>query len=61
MTLNGKDLVIAFNARYFNECFRVINAEYIEVGFNSPSNPCVITSVDNKEFLYLILPVRILA
>ncbi|MBR1984932.1 MAG: DNA polymerase III subunit beta, partial [Clostridia bacterium] len=59
INLSGKDLVIAFNAKYFNDCFRVINTDVIEVGFNSPSNPCVITSIDNKEFLYLILPVRI--
>ena len=61
ITSQGKDLFIAFNARYFMEAFRTIGDEFVKIKFNSSSNPCVVVPVnDSKEFLYLILPVRIL-
>lgn len=61
ISLNGKDMFIAFNARYFMEAFRTINDEFIKIKFNSSSNPCVVVPADDKqEYLYLILPVRII-
>lgn len=61
ITSQGKDLFIAFNARYFMEAFRAIGDEFVKIKFNSSSNPCVVVPAnDSKEFLYLILPVRIL-
>lgn len=62
IVLNGKDLVIAFNARYFLEAFRVIDNEFVKISFSSPTNPCIITPIDGEkeEFLYLILPVRMI-
>lgn len=63
VSLSGKDLTIAFNARYFTECFRSTDDEFISIGFNSPSNPCVITPVEERAkegYLFLILPVRML-
>lgn len=61
VTQNGKDLNIAFNARYFMEAFRTISEDFVKIKFNSPSNPCVVVPADDKdEFLYLILPVRII-
>lgn len=57
----GKDLFIAFNARYFMEAFRTNNDEFIKIKFNSSSNPCVVVPASGaEEYLYLILPVRIL-
>lgn len=55
----GKELVVAFNARYFSECLRNITDEYININFTSPIAPCTITATENSEYLYLILPVRI--
>ena len=60
ITLTGKDLVIAFNARYFMEAFRVNEDEFVKVSFNAPTAPCIITPTDREEFLYLILPVRMI-
>lgn len=60
IALKGNDLTIAFNSRYFSECLRTINNEAIKIEFNMPSSPCVITSIDDDEFLFLILPVRII-
>ena len=60
ISTSGKDIFIAFNARYFMEAFRTISDEFIKIKFNSSSNPCVIVPAeDGNEYLYLILPVRI--
>lgn len=60
ISLTGNDLNIAFNARYFTEALRATSDEFLKLKFTSAVSPCVITSNDTDEFLYLILPVRIM-
>lgn len=60
VNMNGKELLIAFNARYFIENLKANSDEFVKVCFNSPANPCVIVPVEGEEFLYLILPVRMI-
>ena len=61
ISMNGKDIFIAFNARYFMEALRTTSDEFIKIKFNSASEPCVVVPAgDEQEYLYLILPVRIL-
>ena len=60
ISLKGNDLTIAFNSRYFSECLRTITDEAIKIEFNISSSPCIITPSDGEEYLYLILPVRII-
>lgn len=60
ISLRGKEIVIAFNARYFIEALRVLQDEFVKIGFNSASNPCIIKPLESDEFLYLILPVRMI-
>ncbi len=60
VNMTGKELLIAFNARYFIENLRANTDEFVKVCFNSPANPCVIVPVEGDEFLYLILPVRMI-
>ena len=60
ISLKGNDLSIAFNARFFTEALRVISDEFLKLSFTSSVSPCIITSNDTDEFLYLILPVRIM-
>lgn len=59
VSLEGKDLTIAFNARYMSECMKNIDDEFIKINFSSAIAPCTITSTDPGDYLYLILPVRI--
>ena len=61
VSTTGNDLVIAFNARYFIEALKAINDEFVVLKFTSPFTPCVITSQENENYLFLILPVRIVA
>ena len=57
--LSGKDITIAFNGKYLSEYLKIVNQEFIDLNLNSPIDPCVIKTVGNEEFLYLVLPVRI--
>ncbi|MBE5748086.1 MAG: DNA polymerase III subunit beta [Clostridiales bacterium] len=58
INLVGKDMTIAFNSRYLLDCTRVIDDEFVKINLNTPVNPCVITPCDKEDYLYLILPVR---
>lgn len=60
IVLKGKDLSIAFNARYFMEALRANPDEFVKISFNNSANPCIVTPHESDEFLYLILPVRMI-
>lgn len=60
VNMSGKELLIAFNARYFIENLKANSDEFVKICFNAPANPCVIVPVEGDEFLYLILPVRMI-
>jgi len=60
VTLAGKDLTISFNPRYFLESLKVVANDFVKICFNDPARPCVIVPTENDEFLYLILPVRVI-
>lgn len=60
VNMKGKELLIAFNARYFIENLKANNEEFVKICFNAPANPCVIVPIEGDEFLYLILPVRMI-
>lgn len=60
IVLKGKDLLVAFNARYFMECLRANTDEFVKLSFNNSANPCIVTPHEKDEYLYLILPVRMI-
>ena len=60
LSFKGKDLKIAFNARYFTESCRNVTDEFIKLNFNLSTNPCVITPVEDNSYKFLILPVRMI-
>ena len=59
VSLEGRELEIAFNPKYFLDMLKVIPEEECYLEFNSNISPCVITPVSGDNFYYLILPVRI--
>lgn len=61
INLNGKDLFIAFNGKYILDYLKIIDDDFIKINLNSSIDPCIISSINSEEFLYLILPVRISA
>ena len=61
VSLEGKDIVIAFNARYMSECMRIISDDFIKINFTSPIAPCTIVPAEGEDYLFLILPVRVVS
>ncbi|HOV69790.1 MAG TPA: DNA polymerase III subunit beta [Clostridia bacterium] len=58
ITLTGNELEIAFNSKFFSDCLREIDNEFIKISFNTNLSPCVVKPSEGEEFLYLILPIR---
>ncbi|NLO89791.1 MAG: DNA polymerase III subunit beta [Clostridia bacterium] len=58
-TMEGKDLEIAFDARYLLEVLRVLNTERARIEFTGPLSPAVIKPTEGNSYLYLALPIRI--
>ena len=56
---NGENINIAFNSRYILEGIKIIDAEEIELNFMGSLNPCIIKPVDEDNYTYLVLPVRL--
>lgn len=54
----GADLNIAFNVKYLTDVVRYIDAERIQMNFNNAVSPCIVTPVDDHDYVHLILPVR---
>ena len=59
ITLTGKDITIAFNGKYIMDFLKIIEEEFVYMKLNSAIDPCIFTPVGDKNFSYLVLPVRI--
>lgn len=57
--LDGENLKIRFNARYFLDVLRIIDSEEIYLEFSTNVSPCLVKKSDSKDYIYLVLPVRI--
>lgn len=59
INLEGNELRIRFNARYFLDVLRIIDSEEIYLEFSTNVSPCIIKKADSDDYIYLVLPVRI--
>ena len=55
----GRDLDIAFNARYLTEVAHNVDGDEIVMCFNSNVSPCMIRPVEGDQYRFLVLPVRV--
>lgn len=55
----GKNLDVGFNPKYFLDSLKAIDEEEIYVEFGTNVSPCLIKSVDNNDYVYMILPIRL--
>ena len=56
--LTGKNLGIAFNARYLLDVLKEVDDTSLVFDFNTSISPCVIRPVQGESFYYLVLPVK---
>jgi len=55
----GESLEIAFNFRFLEEILQVIEGEDVQIEFSGASSPAVFTDLKNKDFLHLIMPIKL--
>ena len=55
----GKNLEAGFNPKYFLDSLKAIDDENVYVEFGTSISPCLIKSTENKDYVYMILPIRL--
>ncbi|MDD4211161.1 MAG: DNA polymerase III subunit beta [Clostridia bacterium] len=58
IALSGEDLTISFDARFFKECLRVTEDDFLKLCFTTSINPCVVRPNEGEDYLFLILPLK---
>lgn len=56
---SGKELEIGFNPKYMLDALKVIDDEEVYLDFGSNISPCIIRSVVDDTYTYMVLPVRL--
>lgn len=56
---DGDNINIAFNSKYLLDGIKVIDSENIELLFMGSLNPCIIKPINDIDYTYLVLPVRL--
>ncbi len=56
--IEGEDISLGFNYKYFLDCFQSINADSISIRLNQSSKPMVISGNSDNSFTYLIMPMN---
>jgi DNA polymerase-3 subunit beta len=56
--INGENVELSFNYKYFLDCFQSINTDSISIKLSGASRPIVISPVSDSSFTYLIMPMN---
>ena len=59
VSTEGKNLEAGFNPKYFLDSLKAIDDEEVYVEFGTSISPCLIKSVENNDYVYMILPIRL--
>jgi len=54
----GEDITITFNADYILDVLKIIKTENTMIKMNDPLNPVIITPDEDKDYTYILMPVR---
>ena len=54
----GKDLEIGFNPRFFLDALKAIDDEDVYIEFGTNRSPCIIKPVEDGDYIYMILPIK---
>ncbi len=54
----GKELEIGFNPRFFLDALKAIDDEDVYIEFGTNRSPCIIRPVENGDYIYMILPIK---
>ncbi|HPS21475.1 MAG TPA: DNA polymerase III subunit beta [Candidatus Paceibacterota bacterium] len=56
--ISGEDVELAFNYKYFLDCFQSIGSDSLVIRLNQATKPIVVSGVSDSSFLYLIMPMN---
>ena len=59
VSTEGKNLEAGFNPKYFLDSLKSIDDEEVYVEFGTSISPCLVKSVENNDYVYMILPIRL--
>jgi len=54
----GEDITITFNTDYILDVLKIIKKENTIIKLNDPLNPAIITPEEDKNYVYVLMPVR---
>ena len=57
--MEGKPVEIGFNPRYLLDALKVIDSEKITMSLITSVSPCIIKPINNDNYVYLVVPVRL--
>jgi DNA polymerase-3 subunit beta len=59
VSTEGKNLEAGFNPKYFLDSLKAIDDEEVYIEFGTSISPCLIKSIENNDYTYMILPIRL--
>ena len=59
ISTEGQNLEVGFNPRYFLDSLKAIDENEVYIEFGSNVSPCLIKSIENNDYVYMILPIRL--
>ena len=54
----GKELEIGFNPRFFLDALKAIDDEEVSMEFGTNRSPCIIKPIEDVDYTYMILPIK---
>lgn len=58
---NGGNIEIGFNNRYLQDAIRAVPDEKVSIQLINGISPCIIRPIENDDYLFMVLPVRLKA
>ena len=59
ISTEGKNIEAGFNPKYFLDTLKAIDDEEVFVEFGVSISPCLVKPIENSEYIYMILPIRL--
>lgn len=54
----GEDIIITLNSDYILDVLKIIKTDHTIIKLNDPLNPVIITPEEDKDYTYILMPVR---
>jgi len=58
LSSEGKNLEVGFNPKYFLDALKAIDDEDVYIEFGTNRSPCIIKPVEDGDYIYMILPIK---